>query len=818
LIRIILPAILKAGIPIISMSYSRKHHQSIAYSVFASIVLLFLVFCTPKDNPYTEPENIQLSLAVHGDSAVIYHDISDSLNLSIILKLADLVERVVVDWNSPNEARDTVAVSASAFEDTIILSHYFTSQGDRTIHVTAIPANSSMQKSADIVIKIGRKPVISQNGRVLVPDVLNPDSACFLAVAATGSDTLAYAWYHNSLLLPGSINDSIYFDSVTAADTGSFFCIVSNKWGRDTSANYHLLDTISFNAPVRITVTSPFMQTDSSVVRTTLLAIGGTVVSTASIASLAVLIDTAHASVVGMQTWSFPVSELTPGRWNRIRIMARDNNGGGDTLTVYLFLMPTLPAPSVPKIIDRRCARIDLAWQKSSYCTRYHVYRYSPDSQTLDTVIETADTLLIDSSLASGQSYYYKCRGWYSVPGMNSVADSTAASALVSTETVHCYEKAIGGLNNDMGIGVVVMPDSGCLVAGTSYSTRPGNSDIYLVRLDQDGDTVWTKPYGQSQDYTAVSLRLGNSGEVIVGAGFTCLSCGMSNVSSIAAFSIVDGAPLFDTSLNRLENNSAYDAMRTNTGGFAFVSFGKAPLSIPVEQGTDALVYVYALRAAGDSLWKKFLVFQGYTCQATSVTQSADGSFYVTGLSVDGSPPIGGVTPEPKCFAARISATGDSLWSRIYGSSMTYTWGTCIRPTSDGGFIITGETGVTGLPHDAYLLKITNTGAPQWSKSYGTSAYDYGAQVIECFDGGFAIAGGSYGTARDSCDAYLVKTDDQGVKQWEAWFGGAKIDCAWSLAQTPDSGFVLAGDVRSFGNGGTDMYVIKTDKYGSKIK
>jgi hypothetical protein len=800
------------------MHYISLFYKSPAYLAVVALSLFFLVFCATIENPYKEPENIGISLTVAGDSGVAFHTISDSLNLEIALKLANLVKFVIVEWNSPAELRDTIKVTTNEFEDTIDVTHVFTSEGERIIRASAVPANSSMQKSAEIMIRIGRRPVITGNGRVLIPEILRPDTACFLAVAATGSDTLGYSWYRNNKVLSSAAKDTIFFDSVTSADTGSYFCIVSNSWGSDTSNLYRLLDTVSFNAPVRITMTSPLMKYDSAVMRTSLLAIGGTSSSAAGIASVSIYVDAAQVSVVGMQAWSFAVSELTAGEWNRVRIIARDNSGAGDTLTVFLFLMPDLSVPSTPAVRERLCTRIDLGWRKIPLCSLYLVYRFTADSPTPDTVMETADTVLIDSGLSPGLSYYYRYRGWYSVPGMNAIADTTIASTTLYVKTVQCYEKTFGGLSGDSAIGVVVTPDSGCLVAGTSLSTRPGFSDIYLVRLDESGDTVWTNPYGPMQSYMAVTMRPGAKGEVIVGGGYTCASCGMQNVACVTAFSVLNGAPIFNTVRDRPESNPAYDAIRSITGGFAYVSWTRPPAGLYTDGVVDTVVYAYMLNAAGDSLWKKYLAFDNLNTKAWSVAQSAEGSLYLTGLSTLAIPPVGGVPPQPHCFVAKISSAGDSLWSRMYGASATYTKGVQIRSTADGGFIIAGETAVTGLPRDMYLLKITNQGAQQWAYSYGTAGEDFAVQVVECSDNGFALAGGSYGATGSDCNAYLVKTNASGVKQWDAVFGGAQFDCARALTQTPDSGFVLAGETRSSGAGGVDMYVIKTDKRGSKIK
>jgi hypothetical protein len=781
--------------------------------------LLFLVLCTPKiDNPYQNPENIHISLTVAGDSGTVFHHIDDSLNLHIAIKLSNLVDFVIVDWNSSVEPPDTLTWATDEFEHAVNVRHVFFKEGERTIRVIAVPKTSSLQKSAGLIIRIGRRPTIAGSGRVAVPAIIRPDTACFLAIAASGSDTLRFAWYLNGALFPGAVKDTLYFNSITSADTGSFFCIVSNNWGMDTSDSYRLLDTLVNHSPVRMAMTSPLMESDSAVIHPSLLAIAGTASSAAGIASLTVFVDGHQAPVVGTQAWSFGISELIAGKWNRVSIAARDGSGAGDTLTAFLFLMPNVPAMSAPAVRERLCTRIDLEWRKVSPCTKYLVYRFIGAPQTLDTVIETADTSLSDTGLAPAQKYYYSCRGWYSVPGMSAIDDTTPTSIVIAEKTLQCFEKTFGGLDADNAIGVMVTPDSGFLVAGTSRSTRPGNSDIFLVRLGASGDTLWTKPYGPLQNYQAVTMRPGAKGEIVVGGGYTCVSCGMQNIASVTAFSILDGTPGFNMIRDRQDNNPAYDALRTNAGGFAYVSWGRPPVELISNGMVDTMAFACMMSATGDSLWKKYLAFSAMNSKALSVTQSGDGTLYLTGVSSLASPPIGGVPPQPNCFVAKLSVSGDSLWSRTYGTTTTYTKGAQIRPTSDGGFIIAGETALIGLPRDIYLLKITAAGAQQWTGSYGTAGEDFGAQVVECSDGGFALAGGSYGATGSDCNAYLVKTDASGVKQWDAVFGGAQYDCAWALAQTPDSGFVLAGETRSFGAGGADVYVIKTDKHGTKIK
>lgn len=102
-----------------------------------------------------------------------------------------------------------------------------------------------------------------------------------------------------------------------------------------------------------------------------------------------------------------------------------------------------------------------------------------------------------------------------------------------------------------------------------------------------------------------------------------------------------------------------------------------------------------------------------------------------------------------------------------------------------------------------------------WSRNYGGTDYDQATSVVEASDGGFAIAGytKSFGAGDD--DFWLIKTDSLGNLEWNQTSGGTSRDRANSLVQTFDGGYALAGNTASFGDGGTDFWLVKTDAQGN---
>ena len=101
-----------------------------------------------------------------------------------------------------------------------------------------------------------------------------------------------------------------------------------------------------------------------------------------------------------------------------------------------------------------------------------------------------------------------------------------------------------------------------------------------------------------------------------------------------------------------------------------------------------------------------------------------------------------------------------------------------------------------------------------WSKTYGNGK-EWGHSLVETSDGGFAIVGGTGSFGAGGNDFWLVKTDANGNMEWNQTYGGAESESAEALIKTSDGGFAIAGDTHSFGAGEEDFWLVKTDSYGN---
>lgn len=251
-----------------------------------------------------------------------------------------------------------------------------------------------------------------------------------------------------------------------------------------------------------------------------------------------------------------------------------------------------------------------------------------------------------------------------------------------------------------------------------------------------------------------------------------------------------------------LEDEHAWVVEATEDGEYAVAgwtqSFGV------IEVGA----WVVKLREDGTVRWQK--VYNEREECASFVQETSDGGLALAGLSSSGA---GGYD----FWVMKLRDDGSIEWQNAYGGSED-DQASCIRRTSDGGYVVAGETQSFGEGDwDIWILKLDASGAIQWQKTYGGSGVDTSSAepIVQTTDGGYAVCGRTESFGAGAGDFFVFKLRADGSVEWQRSYGGADYDYAHAIRQTTDGGYVVAGDTMSFGAGDSDVWVVKLDPSGA---
>jgi len=143
------------------------------------------------------------------------------------------------------------------------------------------------------------------------------------------------------------------------------------------------------------------------------------------------------------------------------------------------------------------------------------------------------------------------------------------------------------------------------------------------------------------------------------------------------------------------------------------------------------------------------------------------------------------------------------------------------KQTTDGGYVVCAAvTGtLTAGGNDVYLVKFDNSGNLSWTKTYGGTGDEYGRSVQQTADG-YIIAGYTDSFGAGGNDVFLVKTDVSGNLQWVKTYGSTGNDQGTCVQQTSDNGYIITGFTSStniVASNGYSIYIIKTDAIGDTL-
>ena len=357
-----------------------------------------------------------------------------------------------------------------------------------------------------------------------------------------------------------------------------------------------------------------------------------------------------------------------------------------------------------------------------------------------------------------------------------SLNDEGSSLSSQNDENYVTWEVTFGDDDADEGNSVIALDDSTYIVAGYAYSEANLSTDVAVLLINEQGDLVWEKTYGGDGIDKGHSIRQTSDGGFIITGETWSFGAGANDVYLLKLDS--EGNMLWDNHFGGGANDEGYSVEETIDGGFIVAGTTGS-------FGSRYQYYLIKTDSQGDLEWEK--TFSGYFNQfGECVIETNDGGYVISGygplIKVDSDGNIVWETPfdgSARCvvptsdggyivtgdddiaaYIAKYDSNGSLLWDNTFGGG-SYVTGSSIQETDNGDYIICGSGDPFSPDTKLFIVKINQDGNLLWEKTYGEYA-TYGNEVAQTDDGGYVAVGRSSLSPGPEGDIYLIKTDPDG--------------------------------------------------------
>ncbi len=356
------------------------------------------------------------------------------------------------------------------------------------------------------------------------------------------------------------------------------------------------------------------------------------------------------------------------------------------------------------------------------------------------------------------------------------------------------WSRVFGGGVYEFGRGVQQTTDGGYIVVGDTDSYGEGNFDVWLIKTDSEGDTLWTETYGGTGEDRGFSVDQTTDGGYII-AGYTS-SYGAGSFDAWLVKTDAVGNSVWTKAFGGSLWDWAESVQQTTDGGYIITGMTESSGA----GGWDT--WLIKTDSSGEAEWTR--TFGAANCDhGTSVRQTIDGGYII--LSDTYSCRAG----SSDFWLIKTNSSGISLWTKTFGGSGCER-SHSVRQTADGGYILTGDTKSYGSgDYDIWLVKTDDNGDTVWTETFGGTEEDCGCSVRQTGDGGYVVAGYTESFGAGNFDVWLIRTDESGDTLWSKTVGGENLDQGRSIDLTTDGGFIVAGSTFDYFAGEYNIYLIK---------
>ena len=411
------------------------------------------------------------------------------------------------------------------------------------------------------------------------------------------------------------------------------------------------------------------------------------------------------------------------------------------------------------------------------------------------------------------------------------------------------------GLNQIVPIpggGYLLAGNSSSNISGEKSENSRGEFDYWVVKIDQSGNKVWDRTFGGSAaDNVRSAIFTPDNGFLLIGSSRSNTS-GEKSQNSNGEWDIwiikldSNGNLQWDKTFGGSEFDLGVGAVNISGGGYMIAAYSNSDISGDKSENNigDGDFWILKLDSSGNKIWDKTIGGTGGD-NAEDIIAAGDGNYIVGGIS--GSPISGDKSDSNRGFRdywiVKIDGNGNKIWDKTFGGDGQDDLSAMI-PANDGGFILGGDSasnisgekseGNKGLGTlDYWILKIDASGNKIWDKTLGGTNMDEFMALTSAGNSGYILAGSSDSgvngdktvTAKGLKDYWLLKIDNLGNKIWDQSYGSAGDDYISSIVSIDPSSYVIGGatngssgiDKTDPTRGSNDMWVLQIEDMLSSI-
>jgi hypothetical protein len=413
----------------------------------------------------------------------------------------------------------------------------------------------------------------------------------------------------------------------------------------------------------------------------------------------------------------------------------------------------------------------------------------------------------------------------------------------------------LGGTDWDLGEAIAVDGSGNIVVIGTTSSSgwvsggfdttyNGGEWDAFVAKLSPSGVHLWSTYLGGSDYDRGWAIAVDGSDNIVV-TGYTRSSGWVSGGfdttynggywDAFVAKLSSSGAHLWSTYLGGISDDDGYGIAVDGSGNIVVTGTTSSTGWVSggfdtTYNGGDYDAFVAKLNPSGAHLWSTYLGGSRYDV-GHWIAVDGSGNIMVSGSTTSSGWVSGGFDTTHNgsndAFVAKLSPQGEHLWSTyLGGTDSDLAFG--IAVDGSGNIVVTGwtrssgwvsggfDTTYNGGDRDAFVVKLSTSGAHLWSTYLGGSDYDrcWGIAVDSSCkiivtgttrSSGW-VSGGFDTTYNGLDDAFVAKLSTSGAHLWSTYLGGSDVDYGWGIAVDGSGNIVVAGSTDSIGwvSGGFD--------------